>query len=106
VNEPPATTSTGTASSTAQPSGGGHAHRISDPVVIQKEPLHEVLYQCFRHLYNLDVSNAAMHFAYVRFSPLTFRTAEHLWQFEGLRHIPELRQVILDLGEYEEDPGR
>jgi hypothetical protein len=74
--------------------------------------LEELLWHCFAKMYHEDNANAAMHCAPVRFSPLTFRIAEHLDLL-----VPEVpgpnedvyvavRQVLLDRGRYKEDPGR
>jgi len=45
-----------------------------------------------------------MHCASVRYSPITFRLAEFCWN-TGCK-AAEVRGVLLDLGDYEEDPGR
>jgi hypothetical protein len=69
--------------------------------------LGEILYQCLRQNAHLDESNAAIHTAPVRYSPLTFRIAEYLWNhFPSYRDNTLLHSVILDSGQYEEDPGR
>jgi hypothetical protein len=71
----------------------------------------QVLWECFRHFIHLDESNAAMHTAPVRYSPITFRVAEHLapilkrdWLSPDGRY--QLQQVVNHLGAYEEDKGR
>lgn len=75
----------------------------------------DLLYECFRHFYHLDHSNAAVHVAPVRYSPITFRLAEAIDQAcrVSTTHLvpsnqvyPDVYSVILDLGSYEEDPGR
>lgn len=70
----------------------------------------EVLWQSFRHFLHLDESNAAVHTAPVRYSPLTFRLAEALVGcFEPLDNGPKdaaVRRVMDDRGAYEEDLGR
>lgn len=73
------------------------------------------LYQSFLHFYHLDCSNAAIHNAPVRFSPLTFRLAEALADnthgiyivivHEGWSEN-ELSHVMADKGRYAEDKGR
>lgn len=75
-------------------------------------PLCEVLFQCLRHFVHLDESNAAIHCAQVRYSPITFRLAQELdaqshtageWPTEDDGTIA---RVLRDCGKYEEDPGR
>ena len=80
----------------------------TDPhVVAQQLPLQEILWYSFKHFYHLDQSNAPIHTSTVRYSPITFRTAEYLWNhFPSYQAIEELRTVILDTGQYEEDTGR
>ncbi len=73
--------------------------------------IEQVLWECFRHFVHLDESNAAMHTAAVRYSPITFRLAEHLAQeLDTDRLTPRnnalLREVIEHIGVYDEDPGR
>jgi hypothetical protein len=69
--------------------------------------LHEVLWHCLRQNVHLDESNAAIHTAPVRYSPLTFRIAEYLWNhFPSYRSQVELAKVAADIGSYNEDPGR
>lgn len=70
----------------------------------------ELLGWCFQHFYGLDISNAAIHCANVRYSPITFRLAERL---EGV-NLPDatgmiqtvVRSVYNDKGRYPEDAGR
>ena len=68
---------------------------------------------CFMHFYGLDVSNAAIHCAPVRFSPITFRLQEAL---DG-SDLTRVNRNRLDIGSawheverhngtYMEDPGR
>ena len=66
--------------------------------------LEDILWQAFRHMYHADHSNAAMHCAAVRYSPLTFRLAEQLGELG--RHGMEIDGVLSDAGTYAEDPGR
>ena len=75
-------------------------------------PLTDVLYQALRHFVHLDESNAAIHCAPVRYSPLTFRLAEHL---AAVLADPDADWVDLDnivaivmshAGQYTEDAGR
>lgn len=80
----------------------------------------ELVEWCFMHFYGLDVSNAAVHCAEVRFSPITFRLQEALNAAWG--HVSTL-EIINDVdpedavslawhhvfqhnGEYAEDTGR
>jgi hypothetical protein len=62
----------------------------------------ELLAECFRHFWGLDVSNAAIHCAPVRYSPITFRLAEVLEQYGG----DAIEDVLSDKGRYSEDKGR
>jgi hypothetical protein len=73
------------------------------------------LYESFLHFYHLDHSNAAVHMAQVRYSPITFRLAECLADnTHGIYMVivnegwseSELQAVMTDLGKYEEDKGR
>jgi len=69
-------------------------------------------WDCFRYFFHLDHSNAAIHSAPVRYSPITFRLAEALdeLRFEAVpdddfsRSLLDL--VLVDLGAYPEDTGR
>lgn len=72
----------------------------------------DLLYQCLRHFVHLDESNAAVHTASVRYSPITFRLAEELmaqshtageWPTEDDGTIG---RVLSHVGQYEEDEGR
>lgn len=74
--------------------------------------LNDLLFQCLRHFVHLDESNAAIHCAPVRYSPITFRLAQELdaqshtfgeWPTEDDGTIA---RVLSHLGQYEEDPGR
>lgn len=67
-----------------------------------------VLYHCFKQNYHADHANAAIHCAQVRYSPLTFRLAEHLQDQRGPDSTltPEVVAVLLDRGAYVEDAGR
>ena len=60
-------------------------------------PPAEIVWQAFRHFVHLDESNAAIHAAPVRYSPLTFRLAEVLmWTYPPLDNGPKdavVRQV-------------
>lgn len=72
--------------------------------------LDQVLWECFRHFAHLDESNAAMHTAQVRYSPITFRVAEHLEHLDLSWLYPTnaslLDNVLRARGTYEEDAGR
>jgi hypothetical protein len=77
------------------------------PLLHQKMELHEILWHCLRQNVHADESNAAIHCAPVRYSPITFRLAEYLWNhFPSYRGRVELAQVAADIGSYVEDPGR
>ncbi len=63
---------------------------------------------CFLQNYHLDKSNACVHLAPVRFSPITFRLSLILsasWP-EDEDVLPELAEVRDHVGRYEEDKGR
>lgn len=75
--------------------------------------IHEALIHSFLHFYHLDHSNAAVHTATVRYSPITFRLAEVLGQYPwlprsvaGVHSMDKVQDVLEDRGLYEEDPGR
>jgi putative IMPACT (imprinted ancient) family translation regulator len=67
-----------------------------------------VLYHAFKQAYHLDHSNAAVHCAQVRYSPLTFRLAEQLQDIKGPDGTltSEVVAVLKDKGAYVEDSGR
>jgi hypothetical protein len=68
----------------------------------------EVLMWCFQQNYHLDKSNACVHCAPVRFSPLTFRLYEALtalWPTDE-DITQEMYEVGVHQGMYEEDKGR
>ena len=68
----------------------------------------EILLWCFQQNYHLDKSNAAIHCAPVRFSPVTFRILERmleLWpDYEDITQ--EMTEVRSHIRLYEEDKGR
>jgi hypothetical protein len=69
----------------------------------------DILLWCFLQNYHLDKSNACVHCAPVRFSPLTFRIYEKLvqvWLAVGEKFTVEMAEVRDHLGKYEEDQGR
>lgn len=69
--------------------------------------LDDILWNCFQQNFHADCSNAAIHTAPVRYSPLTFRLAEYIWDtFPGFRVNDDLRAVWLDRNQYQEDTGR
>ena len=81
------------------------AHELPD--LPQTMHLHNILWHCFRQNVHLDESNAAVHCAPVRYSPITFRLTEYLWNhFPSYRSQVEVARVAADLGSYAEDPGR
>ena len=80
---------------------------MSERVVEQKLPLQDILWYSFLHFFHLDHSNCPIHTNVVRYSPITFRIAEYLWNhFPSYQNNEDLRSVILDSGLYEEDLGR
>jgi hypothetical protein len=92
-----------------QTGGTVNPSRSEDLPTVQ-ETIDHVLWECFRHFVHLDEANAAIHFAPVRYSPLTFRLAEHLAPIPSEWLTPPddylLRNVLNHLGAYEEDRGR
>ena len=70
------------------------------------------MWDCFRHFAHLDHSNAAIHSAPVRYSPITFRLAEALdeLRFEAVPTDEVSRlllyEVLTHRGAYAEDTGR
>ena len=73
------------------------------------------LYESFLHFYHIDHSNAVIHMAPVRYSPITFRLAEALADnTHGIYMVlvnegwseRELHYVMADKGRYAEDKGR
>lgn len=76
-----------------------------------KMDIDQVLWECFRHFAHIDESNAAMHTSITRYSPITFRLAEHLAPLLDTDYLaPEnhalLRFVVGHIGAYVEDIGR
>ena len=68
----------------------------------------EILSWSFQQNYHLDKSNACIHCAPVRFSPITFRLCQVLlviWP-ENEDITSELAEVRDHLNKYEEDKGR
>lgn len=65
----------------------------------------ELIEQCFLHFYGLDVSNAAVHCAPVRFSPITFRCQEAMLGVSDYAR-KAWDEVRAASGAYAEDPGR
>jgi hypothetical protein len=69
--------------------------------------LSEILWYSFQQNFHADHSNASIHCATVRYSPLTFRLAEYIWDtFPNYQVNDDLRAVWLDRNQYEEDKGR
>ena len=97
---------------TATPSPAQERPARHRPEASVTEPINydlvSVLYQAFMKCYHEDLSNAAMHCAPVRYSPLTFRLAEQIHERRPVNNVimPNVYAVILDKGSYEEDPGR
>lgn len=70
-------------------------------------PLNQILWHCFMQNYHTDHANAAVHTAVVRFSPITFRIAEYIWEvFPSYQKNEKLREVWFDRNQYVEDTGR
>ena len=68
----------------------------------------EVLLWCLQQNYHLDCSNAAVHCAPVKFSPITFRILQALvalWP-EGEDITAEMAHVRSHINQYVEDAGR
>lgn len=64
----------------------------------------EVMKWALSHFYHLDMANARIHCADVRFSPITFRLAECI---SNHGHFPiEVQQVMHAKDQYAEDKGR
>lgn len=74
--------------------------------------LQDTLFHALRHFVHLDESNAAIHCATVRYSPLTFRLAEQLMAYANSSgewpadDDGTISRVLGHLGQYEEDAGR
>lgn len=69
--------------------------------------MHTLLDHCFEHFYGLDHSNAAVHCAPVRYSPITFRLAEALTgDAVNEPWSAHTEEVMSARGAYPEDPGR
>jgi hypothetical protein len=72
----------------------------------------DLLHQCLRHFIHLDESNAAIHCAPVRYSPITFRLAQELdAQINSTGESPDdhdltVARVLAHVGQYDEDSGR
>jgi hypothetical protein len=71
------------------------------------------LHESFLHFFHLDHSNAAIHMAPVRYSPITFRLAEALSHEDRVQDLcydglvgGEVAKVMADRGVYPEDTGR
>lgn len=65
-----------------------------------------VLDWCFMYFFHMDHSNAAIHNALVRYSPITFRLAQALNEATGTGSPDEVAEVLAHLGAYPEDKGR
>lgn len=88
---------------------------------LRNRPLHLGTWHAFLYFYHLDHSNAAFHTSSVRYSPITFRLAEFINSLTNpmtphptppsggalrLWDDHRLQAVTMDIGRYEEDPGR
>jgi len=79
-----------------------HRSRMTDPT-------ETLLMECLRYFVHLDNSNAAIHCASVKYSPITFRLAEAIVREfpDGLPAVDiDVRSVLADVGQYKEDRGR
>jgi len=65
-----------------------------------------LLFYCFYHFHGLDHSNAAVHCAEVRYSPITFRLAEAISEAGYQCEDPDVEDVMSHKGVYMEDKGR
>lgn len=66
---------------------------------------YELMLTCLTYFANLDNSNAQIHTADVRYSPITFRLAE--WVRYNGHEIPAVAAAVLaHQGLYAEDKGR
>lgn len=64
-------------------------------------------HHALRYFVQLDESNAAIHTAEVRYSPLTFRLAEALAPYaDTFGATPEIARVLAHANTYTEDTGR
>jgi hypothetical protein len=63
--------------------------------------IERLLWLCLTYFAHLDESNAAIHCADVRYSPITFRLAEALSLDDET-----VRRVMAHSNQYEEDKGR
>ena len=68
----------------------------------------DILIWCFLQNYHLDKSNACIHCAPVRFSPITFRLYQALMAIipDDEDITQEMAEVKTHIGAYEEDKGR
>jgi len=88
----------------------GEVDEDFEPVAIppmtlpQSVSLEEAAWWAFVKLVHEDQANAAMHCASVRYSPLTFSLAKALNRYRP--QDPYVQQVMVDVGLYQEDPGR
>lgn len=70
----------------------------------------ETLGWCLAHFKATDEANAALHVADVKYSPITFRVAETLYEIQrttGSKYVANnVLTVLAHRGAYEEDEGR
>lgn len=72
----------------------------------------DVIAFCLRHFKHLDESNAAIHMAPVRYSPITFALAERIrWRAVrstrfSAEDMQNVREVLAHRGKYALDKGR
>lgn len=73
------------------------------------EETEKAIIHSFVHFFHMDMANAAIHCAKVRFSPITFRLAEAIQreQISISGHAYNSLTIVSDhAGKYEEDKGR
>lgn len=83
---------------------------------LAQREVHLGTWHAFMYFYHLDSSNAAFHTAQPKFSPITFRLAEFVYDTYKMamhptlpifiRQDPTLNEVLSAKGRYPEDTGR
>lgn len=66
----------------------------------------ELLVTCLRHFKSVDESNAGIHLAKVKYSPITFALAEAMDPGNGYSYCPDAVEVLSHKGKYKVDKGR
>jgi hypothetical protein len=69
---------------------------------------HHLALNCFRYFYHNDKMNAEVHMASVKFSPITFRLQEYLFEHVemDMYDLAMVEEVMSHNGTYKEDKGR